>query len=273
MMIDDARLRVVICEERFEHLLPASRAFRVICVDRAAALIDRSRPPIWRLPCRPTTWRTSSTPRARPASPRGRRTRIGRVIRAGERDRLYPDRGRRSRSAQASNSSFDASTFEIWGALLAGAEIVVIDKDVALAPQEFARELRERRITTLFLTTALFNQMSREAPGCFRHPAPRAVRRRGGRRRCVRRVLRDGRPARLLHVYGPDGNDDLCHLASGPRVPAVGEHGAHRPRDSQHDSSMSWTSDSSRFRSACWVSSSSAVTASREDTGAPGADG
>ena len=63
--------------------------------------------------------------------------------------------------------------------------------------------LRRERITTLFLTTALFNQMAREAPGCFgplRHVLF------GGEAvdpRAVTDVLRNRPPERLLHVYGP----------------------------------------------------------------------
>ena len=105
--------------------------------------------------------------------------------------------------AQASNSSFDAITFELWGALLNGARLVGMSKDVMLSPVEFAAQLRQARVTTLFLTTALFNELSRQAPGAFgtlRHVLF------GGEAvdpRCVREVLRNGPPARLLHVYGP----------------------------------------------------------------------
>ncbi|HEV2762305.1 MAG TPA: amino acid adenylation domain-containing protein, partial [Pyrinomonadaceae bacterium] len=110
------------------------------------------------------------------------------------------------RVAQASNSSFDAATFEVWGALLNGARLVLVEREVALAPERFAAELRERGVTALFLTTALFNQVARSAPDAF---APLRHVLFGGEAvdpRWVREVLRAGGPGRLLHVYGPTEN-------------------------------------------------------------------
>jgi len=54
--------------------------------------------------------------------------------------------------------SFDASTFEIWGALLNGGKLVVMPP----APptlEEIGHTLREHSITTLWLTSGLFNAM------------------------------------------------------------------------------------------------------------------
>jgi amino acid adenylation domain-containing protein len=121
-------------------------------------------------------------------------------------DTDYVDLGPSDRIAQASNASFDAATFEIWGALLNGGTIVGFSKDVALSAVEFATALRDRGITTLFLTTALFNQMAREAPWGFGNLRTMLF---GGEAvdpACVREVLEKGRPGRLLHVYGPTEN-------------------------------------------------------------------
>ncbi|HEU4594169.1 MAG TPA: amino acid adenylation domain-containing protein, partial [Pyrinomonadaceae bacterium] len=107
------------------------------------------------------------------------------------------------RIAHASNSSFDAATFEIWGALLNGARLVIVNKEVALSPFEMAAAVREQGISVMFLTTALFNQLVAAAPGCFRDVRNLLF---GGEAVDVSRVraaLGDGRPARLLHVYGP----------------------------------------------------------------------
>jgi amino acid adenylation domain-containing protein/non-ribosomal peptide synthase protein (TIGR01720 family) len=107
------------------------------------------------------------------------------------------------RIAQISNCAFDAATFEIWGALLNGARLIGIAKDVVLSPQELAVQLRAQRISALFLTTALFNQVAREVPTAFNTQRHVLF---GGEAvdpRWVHEVLYKGAPERLLHVYGP----------------------------------------------------------------------
>ncbi|HUF61817.1 MAG TPA: non-ribosomal peptide synthetase, partial [Verrucomicrobiales bacterium] len=59
---------------------------------------------------------------------------------------------------QFSTVSFDASTFEVWGSLLNGAQLVVFPPQMP-GLDEIGDFLRRRKITTLFLTTALFHQM------------------------------------------------------------------------------------------------------------------
>ncbi len=105
--------------------------------------------------------------------------------------------------AQVSNISFDAATFELWGALLNGARLVIINQDIALSPKEFATQLRDQKITTMFLTTALFNLLSRETPTAFATLKTLII---GGDTcdpGCCREVLKNGAPERLLNGYGP----------------------------------------------------------------------
>ena len=102
----------------------------------------------------------------------------------------------------ASNTSFDAATFEIWGALLTGARLHVLAPDVVLSPELFTREIVASGLTVLFITTALFHQLAALAPDAFRTLDHLLF----GGEVCdvavVRRVLAVG-PRRLLHVYGP----------------------------------------------------------------------
>lgn len=118
----------------------------------------------------------------------------------------YLDLGPSDRLLHASNVSFDAATFEIWGALLNGGRIIGVDKDTLLYPGKLASFIRHKKINTLFLTTALFNQIAREVPTAF--AAMRYVL--FGGEACdpasIRAILDAGKPEHLLHVYGPTEN-------------------------------------------------------------------
>jgi amino acid adenylation domain-containing protein len=119
------------------------------------------------------------------------------------RDTDYVSIGPGDRVAHVSHPSFDATTFEVWGALLNGATVVILDSDTALEPPRLARELRARGVTELFLTTALFNAVADEVPDAFRTVRTVMF---GGEAvdpARVRKVLAAEPPERLLHVYGP----------------------------------------------------------------------
>ena len=105
--------------------------------------------------------------------------------------------------AFASNFSFDAATFEIWAALLSGSRLVPVATETLLDPRRLAAELRRWSITTMFVTTALFNEIAAQAPDAFASLRTVLF---GGERadpRRVRDVLLARPPERLLHVYGP----------------------------------------------------------------------
>jgi len=119
------------------------------------------------------------------------------------RDTNYVALNETDRIAHLAHVSFDAATFEIWGALLNGGASVVIDRDTTLNPTALAATFARDGVTTTFLTTALFNQLAREAPRAF--AGLRSVLF-GGELADPRRphdVLGEGPPTRLLHVYGP----------------------------------------------------------------------
>ncbi|SDZ38329.1 amino acid adenylation domain-containing protein, partial [Thermoactinomyces sp. DSM 45892] len=71
----------------------------------------------------------------------------------------YLDFNQGHRILQTGSIVFDASTFEIWGALLNGGELYLIDKDQLLTPEKLKIVIDEHQITTVFLTTQLFCQL------------------------------------------------------------------------------------------------------------------
>jgi amino acid adenylation domain-containing protein len=107
------------------------------------------------------------------------------------------------RMSMVANTSFDAATFEVWGALLCGARLAVGMRDVVLEPWRFAAFIHDQRISTIFLTTSLFNQIARELPSAFSAVRQLVV---GGEAldpRWIGEVLRHSAPRRLLNGYGP----------------------------------------------------------------------
>jgi amino acid adenylation domain-containing protein len=126
----------------------------------------------------------------------------------------YVRLGAADRVAQVSSFSFDAATFEIWGALLNGARLIGIAKEVILSPADFAAELKQQEVSAMFLTAALFNQVARECPDAFQTVRNLLV---GGEAldpKWIRRVLDAGPPPRLLNGYGPTETTTfaVCHL-------------------------------------------------------------
>ncbi|WP_439846177.1 surfactin non-ribosomal peptide synthetase SrfAB [Bacillus spizizenii] len=71
------------------------------------------------------------------------------------------------RMAQTGAVSFDAGTFEVFGALLNGAALYPVKKETLLDAKQFAAFLREQRITTMWLTSPLFNQLAAKDAGMF----------------------------------------------------------------------------------------------------------
>ena len=123
--------------------------------------------------------------------------------------------------AQASNTSFDAATFEIWGALLNGAQLVGISKDVTISPHELALQLREKGISILFLTTALFQQIIRDVPQAF---ATLKYLLFGGETvdtRWIKKILQSGAPKHLIHVYGPTENTTFSSYYCVEELPSA----------------------------------------------------
>ena len=59
--------------------------------------------------------------------------------------------------------SFDASTFEVWGALLHGARLALFPERV-LTSKDLSRLIKQQGVSTLWLTASLFNAVIDEAP-------------------------------------------------------------------------------------------------------------
>ncbi|OLP65656.1 Linear gramicidin synthase subunit D [Bacillus pumilus] len=69
-----------------------------------------------------------------------------------------------TRILQIASFSFDAFTYEIWGALLNGGRLILTDRNTILSMDTLAETLKTYKITTGFLTVPLFNRLTEEHP-------------------------------------------------------------------------------------------------------------
>ncbi len=99
--------------------------------------------------------------------------------------------------------AFDASTFEVWGPLLNGGAVALIDRDTALSATALHEAIRRLRVSTLFVTTALFNKLVQEVPSIFATVREVLFGGEAVDAGVVRALLAGSPPQRLLHVYGP----------------------------------------------------------------------
>lgn len=60
---------------------------------------------------------------------------------------------------QTGSLSFDATTFEIWGVLLNGGKVVITPSDLILDMIDLKNTIEQNKVNTMFVTTALFNQI------------------------------------------------------------------------------------------------------------------
>ncbi|TDC84758.1 amino acid adenylation domain-containing protein [Nonomuraea deserti] len=129
-----------------------------------------------------------------------------------------------TRMAQVGATGFDASVWEIWGALLNGGTLHLLDRETFLDAEELRRSLDGAGVTTALFTSALFARLADEDPGVFRPLRDLLV---GGDVLSpghARAVLRANPGLRLVNAYGPTENAVIStvHAVAGPlgaRVP------------------------------------------------------
>ena len=209
-MIEDTRMPVILTQKSLAHLFP--KGSKTICLD--------------------TDWKTiSQENKTTPVTGTGAGNLAYIIYTSGSTGRpkgaAVPHRGivrlvfntnyvqfdNHDRLAQISNSSFDAATFEVWGSLLHGGQLVGVEKEVFLSPKAFAHFIQSEKITGMFLTVALFNQIVAEVPDAFRGIKNVLFGGDAADAKAVRTVLESGAPQHLINGYGPTESTTFasCH--------------------------------------------------------------
>jgi amino acid adenylation domain-containing protein len=121
--------------------------------------------------------------------------------------------------AHCNNPCFDASTFDVWVALLNGARLLVVATETVLDPVRLRQALVAHRVTAILLTTALFHQYAHLCAELFLGLKYLLV---GGERLdpvVAAGVLRDSPPQVLLNCYGPTENTTIATCAALESAP------------------------------------------------------
>ncbi|WP_234405638.1 non-ribosomal peptide synthetase [Paenibacillus sp. IHBB 10380] len=118
----------------------------------------------------------------------------------------YVEFGEGDRILQTGALVFDASTFEIWGALLNGLRLYLSAEHRILDPQHLGQSIEQYGITTMWLTASLFNQVVQERIETFRGLKTLIV---GGEALSVEHVNRVREAhgeLKIVNGYGPTEN-------------------------------------------------------------------
>ena len=129
----------------------------------------------------------------------------------------YIDWQRATRWLQMAPLSFDASTFEIWGALLHGARLTVFPERVPTLPK-LEKVLSAERIDCLWLTAALFNFIVDEKPDCLAHVSQLII---GGEALSVPHLLRAQARLPAVQIINGYGPTECTTFACCHRIPRL----------------------------------------------------
>lgn len=203
-LLKDAGIAVVLTQEDWADSLQTDRT-TVICLEREWSEIAQESDENLSTPCTADqlayviyTSGSTGTPKGVMVPHRA----VNRLVCETNYVQIEPS----DRVAQVANLAFDAATFEVWGALLNGAQLIGIERETTLSPTDFVTKFQQQQISILFLTTALFNQTVSQIPAAFGALKYLVF---GGEMvnvDRVRSVLQQGKPQHLIHVYGPTEN-------------------------------------------------------------------
>ncbi|MDP8647581.1 non-ribosomal peptide synthetase, partial [Serratia marcescens] len=125
---------------------------------------------------------------------------------------------RGDRFAFAANPAFDASTLEMWGALLNGASLAIIAPEVLTEAEALATALVRQRINVLFLTTSLFNQYVHSIAATLAQLKYLLSGGEAADPHAFARMLKEAGPVRLINGYGPTESTVFATTATIERV-------------------------------------------------------
>lgn len=105
--------------------------------------------------------------------------------------------------------TFDVSGFEIWGTLLNGGSLEIIDQDILMSPVDYAKKIKDR-CSIVFLTPTIAIEVNNTKIDAFDHLRLLYI---GGEalytqdiQKLIRRIKAKNLPLSVINIYGPTEN-------------------------------------------------------------------
>lgn len=214
-MLQDTRAPVLLTEQHLLNLLP-TQGLKVICLDRDWQVVSQE--PSENLKSETTArnlayvmYTSGST-----GKPKGVEIRHYSIIRLlfGVK---YVDLDETKTILHMAPISFDASTFEVWGALLHGARCILYPERIPTS-KNIGAAIDAHDVTTVWLTASLFNTVIDEEPQALKNVRQVLT---GGEALSVhhiRRALEVLPSTQIINGYGPTESTTFtcCHPIAGP---------------------------------------------------------
>lgn len=207
-MMEDAGIRVLLSDEKVRDRLPEA-AGKTICLEETGRLIDLESTANLQSSAHGENLAYVMYTSGSTGKPKGVGVTHRNIIRL-VRNTDYAEFADSETFLQFAPISFDASTFEIWGAMLNGGKLALFSGDV-YSLEDLKENLSRHAVTTLWLTAGLFHLVAEEqidslsgvrqllAGGDVLRPA------------VVKRVLDSLLDCRLINGYGPtEGTTFSC---------------------------------------------------------------
>jgi aspartate racemase len=213
-MLEDAGISVLLTQHRLIPAIPEC-TLRILCLDEDCEAVTRENDR------NVSTASTSDTlayvmyTSGSTGTPKGvevlHRCVVRLVVRTG-----YARLNAKEIFLQLAPISFDASTFELWAALLNGATCIVYTP-AALSTVKLAEHIRRHSVSTLWLTSSLFNTVIDEDPQALRGISQLLI---GGEQLSaphVRRAQEELSGVQIINGYGPTENTTFTCCYSIPQ--------------------------------------------------------
>ena len=107
---------------------------------------------------------------------------------------------------QTGSMAFDASTMELWGPLVNGGKLILTSNEIVTSIPDMKEHITKHNVTTIWLTSSLYNQMVQEAPEMFDNLKYLMA---GGEKlseKHVRLFKQRGTGVKMINGYGPTEN-------------------------------------------------------------------